>query len=80
MAQKRHFKNANTNNIEAQFANIKAAMNSKSSGVHEKPLKYNIPERGMIIRLVCEPGSGFEACEIHEQKMQAIEAKVTLCD
>lgn len=79
MARKRHFRNANTNNIEAQFADTKAAMNFKPSGMREKPLKYNIPERGIIVRLVCEPGGGFEVCEIHDQKMQAIEAKVALC-
>lgn len=78
-ARKRHFRNADTEDIEAQFADTKAATNSKPSGGREKPLEYYIPERGMIVRLVCKPGSGFEAWEKHERRMQAIEARVVLC-
>ena len=62
--RKRHFRNADTDARDAQFADTDGsdaglAIRSSSIPIQEtepaKPLEYNIMERGVVVRLTYEP-------------------------
>lgn len=79
-ARKRHFRKADTLAFDAQFSAITAARTVAPDTPPAKPIKYNIPERAEVVRLTCRPGDGLSAREKLRRRIQAIEARVALCD
>ncbi len=77
-ARKRHFRNADTSILEAQFPDpfiIASDEDIKPSA----PRQYDIPERGEIVRLTCEPISNSTDLRKHAQRLETIRARVALC-
>jgi hypothetical protein len=44
------------------------------------PLQYDIPERGDIVRLTCEPVANLTDPKKHARSLEVIRARVALCD
>jgi len=77
-ARKRHFRNADTDTLEAQFADTAISASAKDAEL-TRPLKYNIPERDVVIRLTCEPVTDLTDREKHVRSIEAIKARAALC-
>ena len=77
-ARKRHFRNADTVTLEAQFANSSIATSDEDEKA-PTPLQYDIPERGDIVRLTCEPIADLTDHEKHTRRIEALQARVALC-
>lgn len=54
-ARKRHFRNADTSILEAQFANSYATVSDEDIKPPPPRQQYDIAERGEIVGLTCEP-------------------------
>jgi len=77
-ARKRHFRNADTATIEAQFAD--ASISAPNEDVKPvRPLKYNFPERALVVRLTCEPVADLTDHEKHIRRIEAVRARAALC-
>ncbi len=77
-ARKRHFRNADTDTLEAQFTDT--AISASANDVELlKPLNYNISERDVVIRLTCEPVINLTDREKHVRRIEAIKARAALC-
>ncbi len=77
-ARKRHFRNADTDTLEARFADTAISASAKDAEL-TRPLKYNIPERDVVIRLTCEPVTDLTDLEKHVRSIEAIKARAALC-
>lgn len=78
-ARKRHFRNADTIALEAQFAGSCNTV-SEEDVKPPAPLQYDIPERGDIVRLTCEPIANLTDHEKHTQRLETLQARITLCN
>ena len=77
-ARKRHFRNADTNIIETQFAD--SSMTTSDENVKPPaPLQYDIAERGDIVRLTCEPTTDLTDHGKHVRRLETLQARVALC-
>ncbi|MCJ1360230.1 MAG: hypothetical protein MMC33_010233, partial [Icmadophila ericetorum] len=77
-ARKRHFRNADTATLEAQFLDSSIA----ASDEEIKPpatLRYDIPERSDIVRLTCEPIADLTDDEKQTRRIEDLRARVALC-
>lgn len=77
-ARKRHFRNAETATLEAQFVGSTIA----ASDEDVKPpstLQYDIPERSDIVRLTCEPIADLTDHEKYIRRIEALRAQVAIC-
>ena len=77
-ARKRHFRNADTATLEAQFVGSTIV----ASDEDVKPpatLQYNIPEQSDIVRLTCEPITDLTDHEKYIQRIEALRAQVAIC-
>lgn len=77
-ARKRHFRNADTSILEAQFADPSITASDEDIKP-PAPRQYDIPERGEIVRLTCEPISDTTDLRKHAQRLKTIRARVALC-
>lgn len=77
-ARKRHFRNANTSILEAQFAEP-SITTSDEDIKPPAPRQYGISERGDIIRLTCEPIADSADHGTHAQRLETIRVRVALC-
>ncbi|KAK3170218.1 hypothetical protein OEA41_009604 [Lepraria neglecta] len=78
-ARKRHFRKADTSILEAQFAG--SSFTAYEEDVKPPaPLQYDIPERGDIVRLSCEPIVNLTDHRKHAQRLDTLRARVKLCD
>ena len=78
-ARKRYFRNANTNILEAQFAD--SCMSASDEDIKPPtPRQYDIAKRGEIIRLTCEPILQATDHGKHAQRLETIRARVALCN
>ena len=77
-ARRRHFRNADTATLEAQFANESFAAFDKNVKP-SAPLSYDISERGEIVRLTCEPIADLTGHEKHARRVKTLRARVALC-
>ncbi len=77
-ARKRHFRHADTATLEAQFADSSLAA-SDEDVKPPAPLQYDIPERGEIVQLTCEPIADLPDHEKHARRIKALRARVALC-
>ena len=77
-ARKRHFRNADTATLEAQFLDSSIAA-SDEDVKPPAPLRYDIPERSDIVRLTCEPIADLTDDEKHTRRLEALRARVALC-
>lgn len=78
-ARKRHFRNADTSILEAQFANS-STTTSDEDVKPPVPLQYDISERDHIVRLTCKPVTNLTDHEKHTWRLEVIRARVALCD
>ena len=78
-ARKKHFRNADTATLEAQFADSSLAAPDDDDVKLPAPLQYDIPERGEIVRLTCEPIGDLTDHEKHAWRIEALRARVALC-
>ena len=79
-ARKRHFRTADTQAFDAQFAAARVSSTSTRDIQHDKPVIYNIPERANVVRLVCSPGEDLSDREKFQRRIQAIEIRTALCN
>jgi len=77
-ARKRHFRNVDTDTLEAQFADTAISASAKDVEL-TRSLKYNIPKRDVVIRLICEPVTDLTDREKHVRSIEAIKARAALC-
>ena len=77
-ARKRHFRNADTATLEAQFVDSNIAV-SDEVVKPPAPLQYDIPERSDIVRLTCESIADLTDDEKHTRRIEALQARVAFC-
>jgi len=77
-AQKRHFQNADTATIKAQFADASILTPNKDIKP-VRPLKYNFSERALVVQLTCEPVTDLTDHEKHIQRIKAVRVRAALC-
>ena len=78
--QERHFRTADTQAFDAQFAAARVASTSTRDIQHAKPIIYSIPERAKVVQLVCSPGEDISDREQFQRRIQAAEIRMALCN
>ncbi len=76
--RKRHFRNADTAILECQFGGAPPIMPSEGPMLAHS-IRYNIAERGQIVRLTCGDQSCLIEKEKHMARVQATQARLKLC-
>ena len=77
-ARRRHFRNADTATLEAQFTDASLAASDKEVKPPAPP-QYDIPERGEVVRSTCELIADLTDHEKHARRVETLRARVTLC-
>ncbi len=77
-ARKRHFRNVDTDTLEAQFADIAISASVKDVEL-TRSLKYNISKRDVVIRLICESVIDLTDREKHVRSIEIIKVRAALC-
>lgn len=77
-ARKRHFRNADTSILEAQFGDSYATT-SDEDVKPPAPRQYDVAERGEIVRLTCEPILNATGHGKHAQRLETLRARIALC-
>jgi len=77
-ARKRHFKNIDTDTLEAQFADIAISASVKDVEL-TRSFKYNISKQDVVIRLICEPVIDLTDREKHVRSIEIIKVRAALC-
>lgn len=78
-ARKRHFRNADTSILEAQFTDPSITASDKDIKT-PAPLEYHISERDDIVRLTCQLIANMTNHGKHAQRLETLRARVALCD
>ena len=76
-ARKKHFREADTREIDRQFANLSPSL-QEHSNARVNPTAYEIKERGLVVQLTCDP-SNMTGQEKTDQRVRAIVARAALC-
>ena len=79
-ARKRHFWKTDTLAFDAQFSATTVAFAIASDSQLAKSIEYNIPKRVEMVRLICSPDDDLSARDKLRRRLQAIEARVALCN
>jgi len=78
-ARKRHFRNADTLELDAQFADSSFREPSRSVTRPERKV-YEVAERDLVIRLTCDPVAPMTGHEKLAWRIDAIKARAALCN
>jgi len=76
--RKRHFRNVDTDTLEAQFADIAISASVKDVEL-TRSLKYNISKRDVVIRLICESVIDLTDRKKHVRSIEVIKVRAALC-
>lgn len=77
-ARRRHFRNADTATLEAQFTDASLAASDKEIKPPAPP-QYDILERGEIVWLTCELIANLTNHEKHARRVETLQVWVALC-
>ena len=81
-ARKKHFRNADTQELERQFAEHAHPVSPLRNGVtsNARPVEYEVKQRGLVAELTCQPSNHLTDQEKLDRRIRAIEARAALCD
>ena len=74
-ARKRHFRNADTERLEQQFASDPA---SSTPGARVRPTEYEVMERGVLVELTCNVLDNLKEDEL-DRRIHITKARAALC-
>ena len=76
--RKQHFRNVDTDTLEAQFADIAISASVKDIEL-TRSLKYNISKWDVVIRLICESVINLTDHKKHVRSIKIIKVRAALC-